>query len=1180
MKAAAQQSEFSVELLEGALEWLLAHYIKGSQRPLLLVCPAQPQADLAGQRLRALLGDGPDIRTIPDIEYLPYDHYSPAQQSVTARLKAIAGLAGGQPSLTLSAPANILHRLPPKSRLDAYTLRCEVGTRLPRRRWIELLASNAYYATETVDEPGSFSLRGDIIDIFVHGSERPWRIDTLDDEILSIRAFDPSGGGLGESQQSIDLAPGALVPLDDDSLARFKEGFGKLGDGAEEAALYATIQNHRVAQGIESYFPLFYESLTSLPELIGESMTTILMPGVRHTLEHYLEFTQRRYEAGRADPERPLLAPSRLLLGRQELRAWLRSEAVIDLNSVDKRRWLRREARRELASAPALRLEPKGGETGLFEFLERRELRCVVCSSSPGRMSYQRELLNQHTALPVASAESIGAALAFGDRVQITVAPFEYSFIDKAERLLVVGESVFGLITRSAKRSTVVDELTRKGVLLNNLDNLGIDEPLIHPDHGVGRFGGIVRLDVNNNDDEFVLLNYAEGGKLYLPIDQSFMLDRYHLGENEESAPWHKLKASQWRRAKRKARSGMDDLATRIIALHAARRQASGLVHHIDETAYQDFCAQFPYQETPDQRRAIEELLQEMRDGVIIDRLVVGEVGCGKTEVALRAVYVCVANKRQAVVMAPTTILTQQHYERFQERLGQWGYKVEIMSRFNQNEHDSIRTDLATGVIDVLVATQAALGDKVRYASLGLVVIDEEQRFGVAQKEQLRRFSTSTNVVRLSATPIPRTLQMALSGLSSLSLITTLPPMRRGVSTEVLQWDDERIRRCIEREIFRGGQVFVVHPRVRSLARLRERLQSLLPDARIAMVHGQSDVNEIERVMLDFHHHHSDILVTTTIIENGVDFPSANTIIINDATAFGLSTLHQLRGRVGRSHVNAFAYLVVPPESIHTPKARVRLEAIESHAGAGSGFNLAMADLELRGAGTALGGKQSGHEVKIGFSAYMGELARALAEHNSSLHEVFGLYEPQVVEVNTPAAALLPEGFIKSVSERLRHYRAIHYASDSTHLYELRAELYERYGQLPAAVENLFAIAALRQKCQETGASAVDCTGRFIRIKFSSQHRLDLDKLLAWAGRYPKRISVGDDSLLEIRHRRGRDDDGDEDPARSGAQITLCGHILDYLAQGGEPADGAVARPQPPADADPFSLDLASRYGL
>ncbi|MCA8837715.1 MAG: hypothetical protein K8963_07685, partial [Proteobacteria bacterium] len=623
------QSEFSVEWLEGALEWILAHAIRSGGQSILLVCPAQPQTELVGRRLHALLGDEWPVHILPDVEHLPYDHYSPAQESVGARLQAIAAIAEKFPALVLTSPANIVHRLPPLSRLRAYTMRCETGMRLSRQRWTEFLSANAYYACEAVEEPGSFSVRGDIVDVFVHGEERPWRIDTLDDVVTSIRAFNIDTGKLGHQAHSIELIPGALVPLDDEALDRFKTGFAKLAHKAEDSAMYSAVLSHRLAQGIESYFSLFYESTLTLPELLDAQTKVLLMPGVRHTLEHYLDFSVNRYEGARNDPERPLVAPSQLLLSRPALKTWLGSAQVADLDKITSQRRLLRDAGMDLRAAPALSVapEPRVGEVDFFDFLKRRGLRCIVCSSSPGRMSYQLGILSARSDVTAVSAPDIRTALQRSDDIQITVAPFEHSFIDRGSGLIIVGESVFGSITRPVRHSTVVDELTRQGILLNSLDDLRDEEPIIHPEHGVGRYAGVTRLDVNDASAEFVLLNYAGGGKLYVPIDQVFLLDRYHLSEGELEAPWHTLRSSQWRKATRTARATMDDLASRIIALHAARQKSRGLVHRIDPVSYQDFCSQFPYQETPDQRQAIQTILQEMQRGTVIDRLVVGEVG-------------------------------------------------------------------------------------------------------------------------------------------------------------------------------------------------------------------------------------------------------------------------------------------------------------------------------------------------------------------------------------------------------------------------------------------------------------------------------------------------------------------------------------------------------------------------
>ena len=1144
----AQISTHHQQDLQGALEWILAHYIRTSEKRVLLVCPTQPELVKSYQRLRALLGANFPIQSLPDVEYLPYDHYSPDQATVVGRLKALAGMQKNFGRLVLTGSANLIHRLPPIERLSEYLLNCRVGQEFPRRQWLTQLVNLAYYEVDQVFEPGQFSVRGDIVDLFVHGQERPYRIDTLDDVISAIRVFDPQTSQMQENIEGIDLAPAGLVPFDPESLARFEREFSLLSVFASQSSIYKTVLNRRPAQGIESYFPLFYSHTTCFTDLLGDDVEVILWPGIRHILQHYLEFTVRRYESSLADQERPLLPPHQLLLTRPEMKTWFKSAKVIDLADPSQQSGLKKAAGVKLKLVPKLELEPLAGSknANLLNYLARKDWRCIVCSASRGKLNYQIGLLQEKIVDKVVCADDLATALSASARVQITVAPFEDSFIDLGEKLLIVAESVFGTITRQVKRTSVVDELTRQGILLNSLRELKENDPIIHPDHGVGRYAGIVSLSTHDPESEFIQLNYAEGDKLYVPFDQAFLLDRYHLSENEQTPPWHSLGSGQWRRTRARARKNLGDLASKIIAIHAVRQKTTGLSHRLDSVQYQDFCSHFPYQETPDQKLAIETILQEMQDGKIIDRLLVGEVGCGKTEVALRATFLSAVNGYQTVVLAPTTILCQQHYERFLERLAQWEIRVEILSRFNIDKHDEIRARLSTGKIDVLIATHAALSDKVHYQKLGLVIIDEEQRFGVMQKDKLKNFLPNVNVLKMTATPIPRTLQMALNGLLDLSIIATMPEIRRSIHSEILHWDDDKIRSICERELFRGGQVFIVNPRIKTLDRLYNRICDLLPDARVGMVHGQSPVRQIERAMLDFYHQKCDILVTTQIIENGVDFPLANTIIINDATAFGLSSLHQLRGRVGRSHIGAYAYFVVPPETAQTNDARDRLSVLNDSAGDGQGFQLAMADLELRGSGSPLGKKQSGHEIKIGYSTYMTELAKTLNDHGTSLHEIFGVFEPQVVDIKTLAPAYLPEKYIQSISDRLYYYRAIHYAADKASLYQLRAQLFERFGSLPPEANNLIQIAELKQNCQVIGVHAIACTEKKIKISFNEHHRLDTEKLLQWARIYTDKVQLGLNNVLSIR-----DDWSAEEGEESlilNQQVSLTIDILNFLS--------------------------------
>ena len=1033
---------------------------------------------------------GHDLETLqfPDWETLPYDLFSPHPDIVSQRVATLYRLPTLKRGVLVVPVATLMQRLAPRGYVGGSSLVLARGQKLDLATEQQRLEAAGYRHVPQVQEPGDFAVRGALLDLFPMGHATPYRIELFDDEIESIRTFDPETQRSDHKVDDVRLLPAREFPLTAESAKAFRNTLReRFPIDPRRCPLYQDIKEGATPAGIEYYLPLFFERTDTLFDYLADDALFVLAEGALDAAEAFWTQTSARYEQRAHDVERPVLPPAELYLPTQQLR-----ERLNDVLRVDVVARGANEHAVDLGTqpAPTLPLNRKGDEPGeaLRRFIAAYPGRVLLATDSAGR----REALIEQLAAAHLRPQVYAAWRDFGsdaNRFGITVAPLEQGFALTDPALTVLTErELYGeraQQTRRRKRAARDPE-----TVLRDLSELVIGAPIVHIDHGVGRYHGLLKLDVGGRarfgeePSEFLAIEYAKGDKLYVPVAQLHLVSRYS-GTAPELAPLHALGGDAWERAKKKAAQKVRDVAAELLAIYAQREARQGTAMAVDHDLAAQFGAAFPFEETPDQSTAIEAVIGDLAAPRPMDRVVCGDVGFGKTEVALRAAFVAATAGKQVAVLAPTTLLAQQHYQNFRDRYADWPIRVEVLSRFkSKKEIDAALGKLADGQIDVMIGTHKLVQPDVRFKDLGLVIIDEEQRFGVRQKEALKKLRAEVDLLTLTATPIPRTLNMAMAGLRDLSIIATPPAHRLAVQTFIGPYDPATIREAMQREHARGGQVYFLHNDVETIEKTARELQELMPDARIRYAHGQMPDRELEQIMLDFYRQRFNVLVATTIIESGIDVPSANTIVINRADRFGLAQLHQLRGRVGRSHHRAYAYLMVPEGRSITADAEKRLEALASLDELGAGFTLATHDLEIRGAGELLGEEQSGQIEEVGFSLYTEMLDRAVRALKQGKVPDFELASEHEAEIVLNIPALIPDDYLPDVNARLTLYKRIASARDEEGLRELQVEMVDRFGLLPDPVKNLFAVTALKLAATPLGIRKLELGANGGRVIF------------------------------------------------------------------------------------------------
>ncbi|MCF7223422.1 transcription-repair coupling factor [Marilutibacter chinensis] len=1118
-----------------ALAWHIARAARAHDGPLLAITRDNHSAHQLESDLRTLIGnDGAagdaatmPVLAFPDWETLPYDVFSPHPDIVSQRLATLHRLPNlARGSIVIVPVQTLLQRLAPKRHVIGSSFDIAVGQRLDLDAEKRRLESAGYRHVPQVLDPGDFAVRGGLLDVFPMGAEQPFRVELLDDEIDTIRGFDPETQRSLEKIDAVRMLPGRELPLDEGAIKDVLDALRERFDlDTRNSALYQDLKAGVAPGGIEYYLPLFFgrgaggkdaaDATATLFDYLGENALPVIGDGVNEAADAFWKQTGERYEQRRHDIERPVLAPAELYLPPDALRERLNQAARVEICGEAHPQ---RERAQPLGEqpAPALPVAARDQEPAeaLKSFLSSYPGRVLIAADSPGRREALLEVLEPARLRP-ATLSGWRGFLEGDERFAIAVAPLDDGFALDAPRIVVLTERQL-----FPERASQPRRRRRAGrepeAIIRDLGELREGAPIVHEDHGVGRYRGLIVLEAGGQPGEYLEIEYAKGDRLYVPVAQLHLINRYS-GAAEETAPLHSLGGEQWTKAKRKAAEKVRDVAAELLEIQAKRQARAGLAIDVDRAMYEPFAAGFPFEETPDQHAAIEAVIRDLQSSQPMDRVVCGDVGFGKTEVAVRAAFVAASAGRQVALLVPTTLLAEQHYRNFRDRFADWPLRVEVLSRFKTSKEIKAELDrLAEGGIDVIVGTHRLLQKDVRFKDLGLVIVDEEQRFGVRQKEALKALRANVHLLTLTATPIPRTLNMAMAGLRDLSIIATPPAHRLAVQTFVVPWDDAQLREAFQRELSRGGQVYFLHNDVESIGRMQRQLQELVPEARIGIAHGQMPERELEKVMLDFHKQRFNVLLCSTIIESGIDIPNANTIIINRADKFGLAQLHQLRGRVGRSHHRAYAYLVIPDRRSITPDAQKRLDAIASMDELGAGFTLATHDLEIRGAGELLGEDQSGQMAEVGFSLYTELLERAVRSIRQGKLPDVDEADARGAEVELHIPALIPEDYLPDVHTRLTLYKRISGARDKEGLREMQVEMIDRFGLLPDPAKHLFAIAELKLDATALGIRKLDLGENGGRVQFVEKPDVDPMAIIKLIQGQPKHYRMDGPDKLRV----------------------------------------------------------------
>jgi transcription-repair coupling factor (superfamily II helicase) len=1083
------------QLYGSARSLALAEAIEADSRPYLVIARDARELDQLRAELGFFLGEKPGdprrIHVLPDWEVLPYDVFSPHPDIISERLSALAELPTLRSGVIL-APADTLgQRLAPRGYVGGRTLHFEVGGSLRIEPLRARLVEAGYASVSQVSAPGEFALRGSLFDVFPMGADTPLRVDLFDDEVEVIREFDPETQRSGRTLQHVRLLPGRELPLDADSVKAFRLRYRKRFEGdPTRSVIYRGVSDGLAPPGIEFYLPLFFDTTDTLLDYLPKDTVVSAGAGLAGDVERAARGVAERFEERRHDIERPVLAPGELFLSPEELQDRLDGFTRIDLDSFKSPDTGGGAAHNFSTSAPQewrVDLRAERPLAPLENFLSTFEGRVLLAADSAGRREVLLEMLRRHSLSPTAVAgwhEFVDSTAKFA----ICVAPEMAGLHVVSPPIAVLGEAqLFGQRARQERRRRRA--ASDPQAILRDLTTLGPGSPVVHEEYGVGRYVGLQVMQVAGQDGEFVVLEYAGGDKLYVPVQQLHLVSRYS-GAAPESAPLHKLGTDQWARARKRAADKIRDVAAELLDLYAQRQAKKGPPLGVKELDYQAFASSFPFEETADQAEAIRQVLQDLAGEKPMDRVVCGDVGFGKTEVAMRAAFVAAQSGKQVAVLVPTTLLAEQHTANFRDRFADWPVRVESLSRFRSGkESNAVLEGIEKGTVDIVIATHRLLHANVRFKELGLVIVDEEHRFGVRDKEKLKTLRAEVHVLTLTATPIPRTLNMALGGLRDLSLITTPPAERLAIKTFVTEWHAPTLREAALREFRRGGQVYFVHNVVETIEKIAQELAKLVPEAEVRVGHGQMRERDLEQLMVDFYHRRFNLLVCTTIIESGIDVPTANTIMIDRADRLGLAQLHQLRGRVGRSHHRAYAYLLTPPRKAMSLDAVKRLEAIESLEELGAGFVLATHDLEIRGAGELLGESQSGELTEVGLTLYLDLLEQAVKAMKEGREPVLDRPLAATAEVELRLPALLPESYVADVPTRLALYKRLAAAPGNAAIDELTEEMVDRFGPLPPPAVNLLRVARLKLAARAIGIRRLDLgpTGGYSLFEESNQ---------------------------------------------------------------------------------------------
>jgi transcription-repair coupling factor (superfamily II helicase) len=1095
----------------------LASAIRNESGLFVIVTPDNQTALRLEHELSFFLQDEFPILHFPDWETLPYDIFSPLPDIISERLKTLALLPQTKRGALVVSVTTLMHRLAPREHVLANSFSIKVSDDFNLELNRIKLESVGYQCVSQVYQHGEFAVRGSIVDLFPMGSKVPFRIELFDEEIESIRTFDPETQRSLEKIEQILLYPAREFPLTDASIKHFRQAFRDyFPESSPKNIVYLDVSKGITPGGIEYYLPLFVEKTATLFDYLPATVYLVMSASFSDNARAFNAEAEDRFQQRKYDVDRPLLHPERLFLSADEL---------IGKTSLFAR--IRLENKAESGSdgfsfnclaLPNLTIDAKQNvpASALQSFVGHFSGKILFVAESAGRREALIEKLRQYK-ISAKQVDSWQKFLHSEVSPCILVAPMDHGLLLENPALAIITENQLSgekVQQRRRRRKSSARELEN---IINNLNELTIGSPVVHQEHGVGRYMGLRIIQVGGIDAEFLALEYANEDKLYVPVSSLHLIGRY-TGMSPENAPLHKLGGDQWSKTKKKAISRIHDVAAELLEIQAKRAARQGYAFRMDSAEYAAFSDAFLFEETPDQQTAIEAILEDMLRPQPMDRVICGDVGFGKTEVSMRAAFIAVQSGKQVAILVPTTLLAQQHFQNFRDRFADWPVRVEVISRFvSTKQQKELTEDLEQGKIDIIIGTHKLLSADIKYKALGLVIIDEEHRFGVRQKEHFKKMRHTLDMLTMTATPIPRTLNMALSGLRDISIIASPPPNRHAIKTFISEWIESQVQEACIREIKRGGQVFFLHNDVKSMEKMAAELAKLVPEARVEMAHGQMPERELERIMMDFYHQRFNLLICSTIIESGIDIPSANTIIINRADKLGLAQLHQLRGRVGRSHHRAYAYFIVPPKSLMSSDAIKRLEAVEASGDLGAGFMLSSHDMEIRGAGELLGDDQSGQIQEIGFTLYTELLERAVNALKSGQQPELDTPIDKGPEVDLQTAALIPEDYLPDIHARLVLYKRISSAETQEDLRELQIEMIDRFGLISEPIKTLFSVTELKQQAEKLGVKKIDANEGGGRIVFTKNPNINTEQLINLIQTQPQRYKFdGADKLRFI----------------------------------------------------------------
>jgi transcription-repair coupling factor (superfamily II helicase) len=1086
----------------------------------LFITPDHISANELYQHLCFILQDSktsPAIRLFPDWETLPYDQFSPHQDIISDRLYILNQLQQAQPLILIAAASTTMHRLCPPSFLSQRAFILKENQIFDVEPFRAHLIDAGYRSVNNVLEHGEFTVRGGILDIFPMGSRAPYRIERFDDTVESIRRFDPETQRTVEKLSEICILPARECPLDKPGIEHFRRAFREgFAGNPSLCPIYESVSQGQFPHGIEYYLPLFFEHTATLFDYLPKNAHVCLVGDVQTHAEHFLDEVKSRHTERVSDPVRPPIPvkagflTSTELLTEANLFHPLRMQHAPLTHKPNHLNF-------KINPGPLLQVDRKNEQPmhAVLNYINSTPYNILFVTESTGRREALLDLLKPAGIHPVIQP-SWDACLHTDAPISLLVGPWSLGAELPEINLSIITETqLFGEQSTPQQRKKS-KRAVDPNAIIRDLAELRTGAPLVHLDFGVGRYLGLQTLENQGIVSEFIMLSYANDDKVYVPVTSLHLLSRY-TGADGDHAPLHRLGSDQWKKERKKAAEKINDVAVQLLEIHAKRAASKGHAHHYDITEYQAFVAGFPFDETEDQTRAIEDITGDMASEKPMDRLICGDVGFGKTEVAMRAAFMAIQSGKQVCVLAPTTLLAGQHFETFRDRFSDFPITLELLSRFKTTQ-EATRTieKLKQGGLDLVIGTHKLLQKGIAFNDLGLLIIDEEHRFGVKQKERIKALRAHVDILSMTATPIPRTLNMTMAGIRDISLIATPPAKRLAIKTFWQEKNDTLLREAMLREILRGGQVFFLHNNVQTIARIAEELQTLVPEANIQTAHGQMRERDLERVMSDFYHHRFNVLVCTTIIETGIDIPTANTILIDRADKFGLAQLHQLRGRVGRSHHQAYAYLLTPKDTLLTPDAKKRLEAITSIQDLGAGFLLATHDLEIRGAGELLGEEQSGNMHAIGFTLYMDMLEQAVDALKSGKIPELNAPTPEGPEIELRISAIIPEDYVGDVHTRLTLYKRIAHARNQDALRELQVELIDRFGLLPDPVKSLFAITKLKAFAAELGVLRITASAENARISFNEKPLVNFEKLIKLIQTNPRHYQLDGSNRLKV----------------------------------------------------------------